>query len=168
MSLVLAKPQRISSDIIYRYDLINENDTNSSFRYAEVIFDSKFIKELLEKLFSIDKEMKDNYGDEGLAWFGKDTTLNGIFAGIGVYLELDNDLEADNPKSKILNSFDKLKKVLPENLNLKNFNAQYDSLSGRSVNIGNLIRTVVMNYTIHSLEEDKVTWKSLFNKEMNR
>ena len=152
MSLVLAKPQRISSEIIYRYDLINENESNSSFQYAEVIFNSVFIQKLLDKLYFIDTKMNQLYGKEGLAWFGKDTTLNGVFAGVGVYLELDNDNEADSLQNKILNSFEELKQTLPVDLNLRKFNNEYDSLSGRSVNIGNLIRSVVMNYTIYKLK----------------
>jgi len=168
MSLVLAKPQRISSEIIYKYDLINEGESNSTLQYAEVIFNSVFIQKLLDKLYFIDKKMNQLYGKEGLAWFGKDTTLNGVFAGVGVYLELNNDNEADNLQTKILNSFEALKKTLPEDLNLKKFNNEYDSLSGRSVNIGNLIRSVVMNYTIHKLKGESTNWKSLFNQEMNR
>lgn len=168
MSLVLAKPQRISSEIIYRYDLINEGESNSSLQYAEIIFNSVFIQKLLDKLYFIDIKMNQLYGKEGLAWFGKDTTLNGVFAGVGVYLELNNDNETDNLQAKILNSFEELKKTLSEDLNLKKFNNEYDNLSGRSVNIGNLIRSVVMNYTIHKLKGENTNWKSLFNQEMNR
>lgn len=168
MSLVLAKPQRISSDIIYRYDLINENDEGSSLQYAEIIFDSDFIIDLLEKLFEIDKKIESEYGKNGLSWFGKDTTLNGIFAGVGIFLKLNEANEVENIKKKILDSFENLKNSLTQDLNLEKFNNQYDNLSGRSVNIGNLIRTVVMNYTVHKLEDKSTSWMQLFNQEMKR
>lgn len=168
MSLVLAKPQRISSDIIYRYDLINENDEGSSLQYAELIFNSDFIKKLLEKLYAIDAEINRVYGKEGVSWFGKDTTLNGVFSGVGVYLNLNSANEDSDLKNKILESFEQLKSSLPTELNLAKFNAEYDSLSGRSVNIGNLIRTVIMNYTIHKLKKENTNWMSLFNHEMKK
>ncbi|PZX46019.1 hypothetical protein [Algoriphagus chordae] len=168
MSLVLAKPQRISSDIIYRYDLINENDEGNSLQYTELIFNSEFIKKLLKKLFAIDSEMSSAYGKEGLAWFGKDTTLNGVFAGVGVYLNLNSSDQIDGLDEKILESFEELKTSLTKELNLNKFNAEYDSLSGRSVNIGNLIRSVVMNYTIHKLKKESTNWMSLFNQEMKK
>jgi len=168
MSLVLAKPQRISSDIIYRYDLMKENDEGTSLQYAELIFNSVFIQKLLEKLFDLDKEMEINCGHDGVSWFGKDTTLNGVFAGIGVHLEINTTDQIEDLEIKILDSFDTLKTVLPDGLNLSKFNAQYDSLNGRSVNIGNLIRTVIMNYTIHKLKNESTNWSSLFNHEMNK
>ncbi|GGF49163.1 hypothetical protein [Echinicola rosea] len=168
MSLVLAKPQRISSDIIYRYDLINENDEGISLQYTEIIFNSEFIKKLLEKLYAIDTEINRTYGKEGVSWFGKDTTLNGIFAGVGVHLNLNSSNEDGDIENKILESFEELKSTLPTELNLAKFNAEYDSLSGRSVNIGNLIRTVIMNYTIHKLKKGSPNWMSLFNHEMKK
>lgn len=168
MSLVLAKPQRISSEIIYRYDLINENEEGSSLKYAEIIFNSNFIKRLLEKLFALDQEIEKNYGNEGLAWIGKDTTLNGVFAGVGIHLNLKSGENIENLEENILDAFDELKLSLTKDLNLAKFNAEYDSLSGRSVNIGNLIRTVIMNYTVHKLKNESANWMTLFNQEMKK
>lgn len=168
MSLVLAKPQRISSELIYRYDLINEIDEGSSLQYAEMIFKSDFIVKLLEKLYEIDKKIDSNYGQKGLAWFGKDTTLNGIFSGIGNYLHLSDKNEVEDIEQKILDCFEELKEKLTKDLNLEKFNEQYDNVTGRSVNIGNLIRTVIMNYTTNKLKGENTTWMQLFNQEMKK
>lgn len=170
MSLVLAKPQRISSDAIYKYDLLNEDD-KTTLNFAEVIFDSDYISTLMENLLSVDIEVERQYDKKGLAWFGKDTTINGIFAGIGVYLNLAEKSEKSDPKvikDEILEAIKKLKTNLPDSLQLDQFEQQYNNVSGRSVNIGNLIRSVVMSYTIHRLKDEKVTWSSLFSQEMGK
>jgi len=163
MSLILAKPQRISSDIIYKYDLMEEIDEAHPL---SIIINTNFIISLLNKLKKLDKVIYEKYSEEGKAWFGKDTTLNGIFAGIGSYIKSSPNL-AFNEK-QILMMFDELIEKFPVNLQLAKFNKQYDNLTGRSVNIGNLIRTVIMNYTIHKLSDNDISWDKLFNQEMSR
>lgn len=168
MSLVLSKPQRISSDLIYKYDLLNENETNSPLQYAENIFKAQFITDLLLELYNIDIEIQKQVGKEGTIWFGKDTTLNGIFAGIGLYLKISDNSKIENIEQEILDAFNKLKSVITVDLNLKGFNTQYDNVTGRSVNIGTLIRTVIMKYVYHRLENEPLSWNQLFNQEMKK
>lgn len=168
MSLVLSKPQRISSDLIYKYDLLSENDSNNSLQYAEDIFKSDFILILLSKLYEIDIEIADKIGKEGTVWFGKDTTMNGIFAGVGLYLNISENPNIENIKDEIIKYFDKLKKTITVDLNLKSFNSQYDTVAGRSVNIGILIRTVIMKFVYQKLKEEPLTWNQLFNQEMKK
>ncbi len=167
MSLILAKPQRISGDIIYKYDLIEDKDTNT-LKFYEIIFNSTFIVQLLNKVKLIDDAIEINYDKNGVSWFGKDTTLNGVFAGVGRYLKLDKFEEApDNLEGQILNAFDKVKDTLIDDLKLEEFNKNYDNLSGRSVNIGNLIRSVIMSYTIKRLEGEDASWSKIFSEEMS-
>jgi len=163
MSLVLAKPQRISSDIIYKYDLMEDIDEAHPL---SIIINTKFIVSLLNKLKELDQIIYSKYSDEGKAWFGKDTTLNGIFAGVGSYIKSTSNNKLD--EDDILIAFDQLIRKFPDNLYISKFNKQYDNLAGRSVNIGKLIRTVIMNYTIHKLSGNEMTWDKLFNQEMSR
>ncbi|RYJ42156.1 hypothetical protein [Flavobacterium beibuense] len=168
MSLVLAKPQRISSDIIYKYDLIDEKEQGGSLKFAEIIFNSGFISELLNKIYLLDKKINSEYGELGTSWFGKDTTLNGIFAGVGSYLDINEDEDTSELTIKILITFDILIENFSSKLELEKFNSQYDNLSGRSVNIGNLIRTVIMNYTVKVLNKETTSWNTLFNQQMKK
>ena len=73
MSLVLSKPQRISSDLIYKYDLLNENETNSPLQYAENIFKAQFITDLLLELYNIDIEIQNKLVKKEL--YGLEKTL---------------------------------------------------------------------------------------------
>ena len=91
-----------------------------------------------------------------------------MFAGVGQFLKLNEIEENEHVEEKILGVFDVLKNEFPKDLNLVKFNQQYDNLSGRSVNIGNLIRTVVMKYTLNRLNKEEASWNSLFNQEMKK
>ena len=159
LSLATGKPQRVSTELIYRYDLTEEE---KSLSYAQDIFTKEFVVSVLEKLLKLDKKYKDD--PNTLVWLGKDTTLTGLFAAIGKYIKLDikNVYYSAFPRDEIIRSLDILIERLPDNLNLEEFNKYYDSLAGRTLNIGTYIRKVVQYYTYCILENKKVSWKEAF------
>jgi len=158
LSLSIGKPQRVSSELIYRYDLMEEE---RSLSYANNIFTRDFMEYILGKLLDLDK--KYDKDENTLVWLGKDTTLTGIFAAIGKYVGLDKRMEnMEFPKNEIISVFEKLIEALPDDLNLTDFNKYYDRLAGRSLNIGTYIRKVVQWYVLNVLEGKKISWKEAF------
>ncbi len=158
LSLATARPQRVSTELIYKYNLTEEE---KSLSYAQYIFTKKFMEKVLEKLLELDKKYKDS--PNTLVWLGKDTTLTGLFAAIGKFerLDLKNDY-SDFPGNETIERLDLLIKNLPDDLKLNEFNKYYDSLAGRTLNIGIYIRKVVQYYMYRILENKKVSWREAF------
>jgi len=157
LSLATGKPQRVSSELIYKYDLMEEE---RSLSYAEDIFGEDFMKKTLEFLLKLDD--KYSHDKETLVWLGKDTTLTGIFSAIGRYVGIERNLYSSFPKEKIIKGFNSLLDALPNDLKIDEFNKYYDSLAGRSLNIGMYIRKVVQYYTLSLLHGKKISWKDAF------
>jgi len=159
LSLATGKPQRVSTELIYKYDLTEEE---KSLSYAQDIFSKEFVVSILEKLLKMDNKYKDD--PNTLVWLGKDTTLTGLFAAVGRYIKLDtkNVYYSAFPRDGVTRSLDLLIKRLPNNLNLNEFNKYYDSLAGRTLNIGTYIRKVVQYYIYRILENKKVSWREAF------
>ena len=157
LSLATGKPQRVSSELIYKYDLMEEE---RSLSYAEDIFGEDFMKKTLEFLLKLDN--KYSHDKETLVWLGKDTTLTGIFSAIGKYVGIERNVYASFPREKIIKVFNYLLNSLSDDLKINEFNSYYDSLAGRSLNIGMYIRKVVQYYTLSLLRGQKISWKEAF------
>ena len=158
LSLATGKPQRVSSELIYKYDLMEEE---KSLSYAEDIFSEDFMKKILEFLLKLDK--KYSRDKNTLVWLGKDTTLTGMFSAIGRYVGIEKNIHFSFPNEKILYAFDNLLKLLPDDLNINEFNFYYNSLAGRSVNIGMYIRKVIQHYIFSLLTKKSISWKDAFH-----
>ncbi len=164
LSYIEGSPQRIGTDDLFPADQSKITESDDSELYKN-IFDKKFVIEFLKNLKEIDSIITNKEPNFGLAWFIKDTTLSGILAALGKYQPLNNNLVEKEIFEQTDKSFKDLKtKIELHGYNLKSFQDQYNNLSSRSVNIGNFIRKVVMNYTYDMLKNEKpYSWETYFN-----
>ena len=162
-SFVEGSPQRVSIEDLFIPDPIESKDTNDSELY-ENIFDKEFIRDFLKHLKEIDNSVNRREPNLGKAWFVKDTTLSGIMAGMGKFNPLNDNLSFNQIEEITNSSFNTLKKKIDTlGLNLISFQEQYNVLSSRSVNIGNFIRKVIMNYTFDLMSNTKSqSWEPYF------
>lgn len=127
-----------------------EFDTSSSITQERVqkYFRPQYLSQFIEGIYNLDTKLSNLAGFT--KWFGKDTTLSGIFAALG-YLKMDaKDLlnRIDN------NSF---------NIDLDNFNKEYDFLASTKVNVGNVVRKAIYKYCCDELSNGQASWKKSFN-----
>src|SRR6185369_3046143 len=90
--------------------------------------------------------------ERGKEWFVKDTTLSGVFAAVGKYIDIKDSWTKKELAEFATQGFDTLRdRILKKGFQLQHFTDEYNVLSSRSVNIGNFIRKVVMDYTFEIL-----------------
>ena len=92
---------------------------------------------------------------EHIAWYGKDTTLSGIYAAFGNYLNFD--------KNNVYESINKLRQIIEQKIadldfNVDEFENAYTKLSSVSVNVGNVIRKGIFDYTLAALQGIRKSW----------
>ena len=163
-SFLEKKPLRVS---IGDLDISELGQEESSRGINEEIFSADFIRSFLQHVKEIDEAVITKEGDEGKKWFVKDTTLSGILAGLGKYAEINENSDIDYLLQITEQSFKELlQKTKDVGFNLVEFKQQYNILSSRSVNIGNFIRKVVMNYTITLLQGEQPSWEKIFNTNL--
>ncbi|MEI7513340.1 MAG: hypothetical protein WCJ74_01830 [bacterium] len=163
-SFLEKKPLRVS---IGDLDISELGQEESSRGINEEIFSADFIRSFLQHVKEIDEAVITKEGDEGKKWFVKDTTLSGILAGLGKYAEINENSDIDYLLQIAEQSFKELlQKTKDVGFNLVEFKQQYNILSSRSVNIGNFIRKVVMNYTITLLQGEQPSWEKIFKSNL--
>ena len=127
-----------------------EFDTSSSIMQERVqkYFRPHSLSQFIESIYNIDSKLSNVAGFT--KWFGKDTTLSGIFAALG-YLKMDT--------KDLLNSIDGRR----FNFDLDNFNKEYDFLASTKVNVGNVVRKAIYKYCCDGLLNGHASWKKAFN-----
>lgn len=127
-----------------------EFDTSSSITQERVqkYFRPQYLSQFIESIYSLDSELSKVSGY--VKWFGKDTTLSGIYAALG-YLKMD---AKDLLESIINKRFD---------FDLENFNKEYDFLASTKVNVGNVVRKAIFKYCLDELSNGQANWKRAFN-----
>ena len=165
-SFLEKKPLRVTIGDLDVSDLSQEESSSS---INEDIFSADFIRSFLQHIKEIDEVVIAKEGEEGKKWFVKDTTLSGMLAGLGEYLQLNENSRLDYLNQVTNKGFDELlDKSKTVGFNLVEFKEQYNILSSRSVNIGNFIRKVVMNYTVALLKNEKPSWQNIFNSNLKK
>ena len=160
------KPLRVSIDDL---DVTELGQEESSSGINEDIFSADFIRSFLKHIKEIDEAVIAKEGEEGKKWFVKDTTISGMLAGLGEYLKLNEKSSLDYLNQTTDKGFKELlEKSNGIGFNLLEFKEQYNILSSRSVNIGNFIRKVVMNYTVELLINEKPSWQNIFNSNLKK
>ncbi len=160
------KPLRVS---IGDLEVSELSQDESSSGINEDIFSAGFIRSFLKHIKDIDTAVIAKEDEEGKKWFVKDTTLSGILAGLGEYLQLNENSSLDYLNQVTEKGFaELLDKSQSFGFNLAEFIEQYNILSSRSVNIGNFIRKVVMQYTVLLLKDEKPSWQYIFNSNLNK
>lgn len=94
----------------------------------------------------------------------KDTTLSGIFAAVGKYLETKDD----TVEGKLQDINECLNRIDQNNIQYEKFKVAYNNLSSTSINIGNVLRKGIFNYFLDLFEGKQTDWeKSLTKKNGN-
>lgn len=159
-SLVNMKPMRLSRDIFYKdYD----SQSNISLSAVEDVFTIEFIQRFLDLLLQLDCKVS---SCQVLSdWFVKDTTIAGIMAGIGIYI---NSLSC--APSEILDrmkaSVAKIKNA--DDFALLQYEDAYQKLSSAKLNIGMVVRKAIMFYTEALLKEKQMSWVDAFNMAITK
>ena len=160
------KPLRVS---IGDLDVTELSQDENSSSVNEDVFSADFIRSFLYQLKKVDETVIAKEGEEGKKWFVKDTTLSGILAGLGEHIQLNENSNLDYLKQVTENGFaELLEKSKDIGFNLSEFKEQYNILSSRSVNIGNFIRKVVMNYTVALLKGEHPSWQKIFESNLKK
>lgn len=162
----LGKPLVTNANLISK---VQDNDyviqdLNNELSYS-------YISDVVEFLLDFDKIIRDNYKNE-LKWFGRETSLVGLFGALGDY-RIKNEI--DDPKI----IFSKLISFLHEHPKVLNFNTYDESrkiLDLSKINYGNVNRRVVYDAFKNLLEridkpgffnDEPINWINYFQKYAN-
>lgn len=156
-SLIEGKTLRVSTKKLIDLEFEESNNIDEELIFSE-IFNTEFVLFFLEEIYRLDQIISNT--PNGKEWFSKDTTLSGIFAGVGSLVD-KSDTEKMNDQFQLL--FDKLNaQVNHLSFNVEEFTTEYNRLASRSINIGTFIRRAIMNYTVKLIEGENPTWSDAF------
>lgn len=129
----------------------------------ESIINDQFLRFYLSELHNLDLIIREKENVYGIAWFGRETTLSGVFAAIGKFANIDERVNTTELINRISIVFQNLNnKINTEGLNLNEYKAEMHILSNRQANIGNFTRKIIMEYVFKLLGNENPNWKSLF------
>ena len=154
-SLIEKKPLRIAPANMIEWDSDSFFEAEYVAKYFNTDFLCSFIN-LIRKMDEVLSEKDPNY----LKWFGKDTTLSGIFAGLG------NCINPENEK-KLLDDIDKaISKVASGecDFQITEFEFELSRLAGSKINVGNVVRKAIAAYTQELFTNNSATWSNAFNR----
>ena len=156
--LSLGEGKPLTSNI----DLIQKSQSNYfDNEILDEFLQIDFLKELVRTLLDLDKAIKEFYGIEGTRWIGRETSLVGIFAAAGRYMQERNIKPAvalQHLRDKVVGR--------PETLNLKDFEEKRNSLDLAKINFGNINKKAVFNgvYDILLGTETTLNWDKYFSR----
>ena len=158
-SLLTGKPMRLTRETNLYKDYEYEDSVNIYIQSADNLFSQDFIEKFLAILYEMDKKI--SVDNNLCSWFGKDTTISGIMAGIG-----SSSSKCTSP-ADFLNIFKQAVEKInsPKMLNLNEYEEAYNNLSSVKVNIGTIVRKAIALY-IRSLitSRNPISWASAFNE----
>jgi len=153
-SLIEKKPLRIAPANMIEWD----SDSFFEAEYVAKYFNTEFLCNfiyLIRKMDEVLSEKDPNY----LQWFGKDTTLSGIFAGLGKYINSeDNLLNGINKAIDRINSGEC-------DFCITEFERELSKLAGSRINVGNAVRKAIAAYTQELFTNGSSSWSNAFNLE---
>ena len=157
-SFVDRKPQRVSTDDLFIFD----DDKDEDLIY-KLVFNTEYLNLYLTELYELDQVIDKQQG--GKEWFVKDTSISGVLAAVGDYIDLDEGWSKDKLYKETKRGFAELKStVQSKGLQLNEFTNQYNELSSRSVNIGTFIRKVVFEYISKLINGENASWTAVFDE----
>lgn len=125
--------------------------------------DPTFLMEVVKFLVRLDRELTNQYGENGSLWMGREVSLAGLFGAMGAVAN-----ENGHNRVKTMNSFYKICQQNPKILNLKQFEDSRNSLDLSKVNIGSINRSAVFSAIKEILittSPSKIDWKKYFGVE---
>ena len=151
-SFLEKEPVRIQPANALRID-----DTVVQMSYADY-FSKENLSLFIQILYDFDRRLSSHAPSQ---WLMKDTTLSGIFAAVGKYLETkDNTAER-----KLHNINDCLNCIDLNNIKYEEFKEAYNNLSSTSINIGNVLRKGIFNYFLDLFEGKQPIWEASLTKK---
>lgn len=131
----------------------------------EQYFNAEALSVFINCVYKLGDRLRSDSKDKSwlyIKWYGKDTTLSGIFGAMGSFL-LENKGYAD------VNSIDELiAKItaIQDPFQIDNYYEAYNSkVASSQVNVGNVIRKAIFNYTKDLLNEGNPDWDKYFERK---
>lgn len=156
-SLIEKKPLRVIPANLIQWD----TDSILDFETLTLYFNPEFISRFLTCIYEMDSILSKR-DPAYIKWFGKDTTLSGIFAGIGVTYSANGDIIqcCEDFVTRLGNG--------ELDFALDNFNHAYDALASTRVNVGNIVRRAISNYTSELILNGTASWDYSFKQIFRR
>lgn len=119
-----------------------------------------FLENFIATLLTLDEALFAKYGEIGLKWIGRETSLVGIFAAAGKLVKIK-----DIPPLEALRIINEKICKNPGILRLNEFEKQRNSLNLAKVNIGTINKRAVFNgvYEILTGTKHTISWEEQFN-----
>lgn len=154
-SFLEKEPIRIQPANALRID-----DSVVQMSYADY-FSKDNLSLFIQMLYNFDRRLS---GHAISQWLMKDTTLSGIFAAVGKYLE-KRECAAEG---KLQDINECLNRIDQNNIQYEKFKVAYNNLSSTSINIGNVLRKGIFNFFLDLFMGKQTDWeKSLTKKNGN-
>ena len=150
-SYIEGRPLRVDPSNKVRFDEEASIEGDVLLAY----FNADYLSSFINKIYELDCLLKDK-GASYEQWYGKDTTLSGIYAAIGATIK-DKKLdlgELDRAIGTIVSSRDPF--------NIGEFDYAYSELSSMKVNVGKVLRDAVFEYTKGMLTGNRIEWYQAF------
>lgn len=153
-SMIENKPQRIAPASLMRWDVDEMMDVELTVKY----FDSTYLTKYLQYLYKVDMAISSK-DEKHRQWFGKDTTLSGVFAALGKCFGSHHD------EVFILDTIDQFIDGIERgkyHFRLEQFEQAYSELSSVRINVGNIVRRAIFAYTVKMIETGNSDWLYAF------
>lgn len=151
-SFIKRKPLRVQVANEVRMDDDNYDDIQQFFSPENLNSFLKCIKNADSKFCKRDIKH--------LAWFGKDTTLSGIYAAFGQYINGNGDQLNWNELECLINN--RLEYI---DFHVDQFEEAYNRLPSTKANVGNAVRRAIYQFTLNALQSHPISWSEcLMNK----
>lgn len=124
-------------------------------------FNPQTLSEFINYLYDFDIILC-NKSDNYIKWYGKDTTLSGVFGAMGAYLMENNTaVEIREIHSLIL----KFRNITDPFCLRDYYDAYENKLATTKVNVGNAVRKAIFSYTKDFLTKGESDWYKYFSQQ---
>lgn len=152
-SFLQAKPLRIAS----ANKVVFEEDSVGDARIYRDFFTGESLTSFINLVYWLDDALSSESADYQL-WYGKDTTLSGLYAAFGAQLK---EVRTVEELERIIGKIISVKK----DFEIDGYNKAYSELSSVHVNVGQRVREAIFRYTKALLEGNRISWSKAFNKK---
>lgn len=126
-----------------------------------IYFNPQTLSEFINYLYDFDIILC-NKSDNYIKWYGKDTTLSGVFGAMGAYLMENNTaVEIREIHSLIL----KFRNITDPFCLRDYYDAYENKLATTKVNVGNAVRKAIFSYTKDFLTKGESDWYKYFSQQ---
>ena len=152
-SFLQAKPLRIAA----ANKIVFEEDAVGDARNYKDFFTGDSLSQFINLVYRLDEALN-HMSQDYQPWYGKDTTLSGLFAAFGNRLK-DEERTVEGLEKII----DKLVSINAD-FEIDEYNRAYSELSSVHVNVGQRVREAIFRYTKALLSSDRISWSKAFNR----